>query len=69
MATFDIVLLEVHMPVMDACEAIKAIRASVEAWRDAPVIALTADAMSGDKKRYLAMGMTDYLANPVSSAT
>ena len=64
-AKFDIVLLDVHMPVMDGCEAIKAIRASGEAWRDVPVIALTADAMSGDKERYLAIGMTDYVAKPV----
>lgn len=64
-ATFDIVLLDVHMPVMDGCEAIKAIRTSGEAWRDVPVIALTADAMSGDKERYLAMGMTDYVAKPI----
>ncbi len=62
---FDIVLLDVHMPVMDGCEAIQAIRASDQPWHDLPVIALTADAMSGDKERYLALGMTDYLSKPV----
>jgi CheY-like chemotaxis protein len=64
-AHYDLVLLDVHMPVMDGCEAIKAIRASGEDWRDVPTIALTADAMSGDKERYLAMGMTDYLSKPI----
>jgi CheY-like chemotaxis protein len=63
--TFDIVLLDVHMPIMDGCETIKAIRASRESWRGIPVIALTADAMSGDKERYLALGMDDYVAKPI----
>jgi signal transduction histidine kinase/ActR/RegA family two-component response regulator len=63
---FDLVLLDMHMPVMDGPAAIKAIRASGEAWADIPVIALTADAMSGDRERYLAMGMTGYLSKPLA---
>jgi hypothetical protein len=62
---FDIVLLDVHMPVMDGKEAIRRIRASAEPWREIPVIALTADAMSGDRERYLALGMTDYVSKPL----
>jgi CheY-like chemotaxis protein/anti-sigma regulatory factor (Ser/Thr protein kinase) len=62
---FDLVLLDVHMPVMDGKEAIKRIRASQESWRELPVIALTADAMSGDRERYLALGMTDYVSKPL----
>ena len=65
---FDIVLLDVHMPVMDGKEAIKKIRASQEQWRDIPVIALTADAMSGDRERYLALGMSDYVSKPLDQA-
>ena len=64
---FDIVLLDVHMPVMDGGETIKRIRNSGELWKDIPVIALTADAMRGDKERYLAMGMSDYISKPVDS--
>ena len=62
---FDIVLLDAHMPVMDGPETIRAIRASAETWRNIPVIALTADAMAGDREKYLAMGMDDYLTKPV----
>jgi signal transduction histidine kinase/CheY-like chemotaxis protein len=64
-APFDLVLLDVHMPVMDGCETIKAIRLGGEAWCNMPVIALTADAMSGDKERFLAIGMTDYMSKPI----
>ena len=61
---FDIVLLDVHMPVMDGKEAIQRMRAEPR-WKDVPVIALTADAMSGDRERYIALGMTDYISKPV----
>ena len=43
----DLVLLDVHMPVMDGKEAIKRIRASAENWRSLPVIMVSADAMDG----------------------
>ena len=61
---FDIVLLDVHMPVMDGKETIQRMRAEPR-WKDLPVIALTADAMSGDREKYLALGMTDYISKPV----
>ena len=61
---FDIVLLDVHMPVMDGKEAIQRLRAN-QRWANLPVIALTADAMSGDREKYLALGMTDYVSKPV----
>ena len=61
---FDIVLLDVHMPVMDGKEAIQRMRANPK-WADLPVIALTADAMTGDREKYLSLGMTDYVSKPV----
>ena len=63
---FDVVLLDMHMPVMDGPTCIRRIRESEAAWGDIPVIALTADAMSGDRERYLAMGMTGYLSKPLA---
>ena len=63
---FDMVLLDVHMPVMDGTRTIRHIRASNEAWSNIPVIALTADAMTGDKERYLGMGMDGYMSKPIA---
>ena len=61
----DLVLLDMHMPVMDGPTTIAKIRASNRPWAATPVIALTADAMSGDREKYLALGMTDYVSKPV----
>ncbi|WP_373008060.1 response regulator [Hyphomonas sp.] len=63
--TVDFVLLDVHMPGMDGPETLKHIRESHESWSIIPVIALTADAMTGDRERYLDMGMDDYLSKPI----
>ncbi len=63
--TFDLVLLDVHMPEMDGRECIARIRAAKAPWRDLPVIALTAEAMSGDRENLLALGMTDYAPKPI----
>jgi hypothetical protein len=63
---FDVVLLDIHMPVMDGPETIRQIRGSGASWADVPVIALTADAMSGDRERYIGMGMQGYLSKPLA---
>jgi signal transduction histidine kinase/DNA-binding NarL/FixJ family response regulator len=62
---FDFVLLDIHMPVLDGIQTLKRIRTSPEPWCDVPVIALTADAMSGDRERYLAVGMDGYISKPI----
>jgi CheY-like chemotaxis protein len=62
---FDLVLMDIHMPVMDGLEAVRQIRGGLAAWRDVPVIAFTADAMSGDRERYVAEGMNGYIPKPI----
>ncbi len=64
--SFDLVLLDVHMPVMDGRACIARIRASDAPLKSVPVIALTAEAMSGDREKLLALGMTDYVAKPIN---
>lgn len=61
----DIVLLDVHMPKMDGPETLKHIRALGGHYETLPVIALTADAMVGDRERYMALGMSDYVSKPI----
>ncbi|NHZ48329.1 ATP-binding protein [Nitratidesulfovibrio liaohensis] len=69
---FDVVLMDVQMPVVSGLEATRRIReaaAQGAAWADVPVIALTAHAMQGDRDRFLAEGMDDFVAKPVNRET
>lgn len=61
--SFDMVLMDCNMPVMDGYEASRQIRRSGR-WPDLPIVALTANALSEERERCRAAGMNDYLAKP-----
>ncbi|MEO5351653.1 MAG: response regulator [Magnetococcus sp. XQGC-1] len=62
---FDGVLMDVQMPVMDGYTATQEIRKQA-AWQPLPVIAMTANAMAGDREKAIAAGMNDHIAKPIN---
>lgn len=64
---FDLILMDIQMPVMDGIEATRRIRNSQTGPKsNITIIAMTSYAMTGDREKFLASGMNDYLAKPVS---
>lgn len=62
---FDLVLMDINMPVMDGVTATRAIRALVPPMNQVPIIGISADAMPHEKERYLQTGLTDYVTKPI----
>jgi PAS domain S-box-containing protein len=62
---FDLILMDIQMPIMDGISATKHIRECGKPYGDIPIIALTANAMSGDRAMYLAAGMNAYVSKPI----
>ncbi len=62
---YDVVLMDIHMPVMDGIEATLAIRASQSAYNDIPIIALTADPQYQQRRLCKNIGMDEALAKPI----
>jgi signal transduction histidine kinase/ActR/RegA family two-component response regulator len=62
--SYDVVLMDVHMPEMDGVAATQAIRQLSGSVAKIPIIALTANAMVGDREKYIAHGMNDYSSKP-----
>ncbi|MFW1676206.1 response regulator [Pontibacter sp. JAM-7] len=65
---YDIVLMDLQMPVMDGFEASRHIRQD-DRYAALPIVAMTANAMAGDKERCLAAGMQDHVAKPIDPVT
>jgi CheY-like chemotaxis protein len=66
--TFDLVLLDMHMPELGGCEVAAEIRRREAPGRRIPIVALSASARREDRDTCLAAGMNDYLSKPIDSA-
>lgn len=64
---FDVLLLDLHMPVLDGYETATAIRQSNKAYKTIPIVALTAAAIKGEKEKCISNGMNDYITKPFKS--
>jgi signal transduction histidine kinase/CheY-like chemotaxis protein len=62
---YDLILMDIRMPVMGGIEATRRIRALNLPIANCPILALTANAMVGDREEYLAAGMNDYVSKPI----
>ena len=62
----DAILLDWNMPIMNGIEALQAIRTLPGPVADIPVVAVTADAMQGDREKHLALGFTESVSKPIN---
>ena len=62
---YEAILMDIHMPLMDGIEATRRIREREGVHKHTPIIALTADALKGDRERFLKVGMDEYIPKPV----
>ncbi len=60
----DMIIMDIHMPVMDGMEAIRKVR-EVKAFNNIPIICLTADAFTNQQKKAMILGANDYLTKPI----
>ena len=67
-AEYDLVIMDVQMPRLDGYHATRAIRNLDSAVRSIPILAMTANAMVGDRERCLECGMDEYVSKPVHAA-
>ena len=63
--SYDLILMDCQMPVMDGYDATRKVRQLEDDKRDVPIIAMTAHAISGDREKYIQAGMNDYISKPV----
>jgi two-component system, sensor histidine kinase and response regulator len=66
--TFDLILMDMQMPVMDGLQATREIKAMGGAGARIPIIAITANALKGDNERCFAAGMVDHVSKPINPA-
>ena len=63
---FDLILMDIQMPIMDGYEATRQIRELEQTEQPIPIIALTANAQDSDREQCLSVGMNDFISKPFS---